>query len=253
MKALGVIPARLGATRFPGKPLALLRGKPVLRHVWERASACDALDRVVIATDDETIAEAARSWGAEAVMTRADHPSGTDRIAEVAARDEFAEYGAVVNVQGDEPLIDPNAIKAALEPVVAGQTRMSTLAHVERDPRSLASPDVVKVTRDANGDAITFTRAATVPDPLGTTLRHVGLYVCRRDLLMRLTSLAPTPRERAERLEQLRALEYGIRIRVVITPYASRGVDTPSDLAALERDWEALTGPAESGRKESLR
>jgi 3-deoxy-manno-octulosonate cytidylyltransferase (CMP-KDO synthetase) len=253
MRVLGVIPARLGATRFPGKPLALLRGKPVLRHVWERTSACPALERVVIATDDATIAAAALEWGATAVMTSANHASGTDRIAEVAARPEFQCFEAIVNVQGDEPLIDPAAIAAALEPVAAGQARMSTLAHVEKNARTLASPDVVKVTRDANGDAIDFTRAAPLVDPLGTTLRHVGLYVYRRDLLLRLTSLAPTPRERKEHLEQLRALEYGIRIRVVITPYASRGVDTPSDLAALERDWEALTGPAESGRKESPR
>jgi 3-deoxy-manno-octulosonate cytidylyltransferase (CMP-KDO synthetase) len=253
MRVLGVIPARLGATRFPGKLLAPLRGKPVLRHVWERAHACEALERVVIATDDASIAAAASAWGADAVMTRADHASGTDRIAEVAARPEFEVYAAVVNVQGDEPLIDPDAIAAAVEPVARGEAEMATLAHVEGDRAALASPDVVKVTRDAAGDAIDFTRAAPAPDSPGPWFRHVGLYVYRRSTLARLTSLAPAPRELAARLEQLRALAHGIRIRVVITPYASRGVDTPSDLAALERDWEALTGPAESGRKESPR
>jgi 3-deoxy-manno-octulosonate cytidylyltransferase (CMP-KDO synthetase) len=253
MKVLGVLPARLGATRFPGKPLALLRGKPVLRHVWERASSCAALDRVVIATDDASIADAAHAWGAEAALTRADHASGTDRIAEVAAREEFAAFGAIVNVQGDEPLIDPQAIAAAVEPVTHGEAEMSTLAHVEADRSALASRDVVKLTRDASGDALDFTREPPAEGDAGPFLRHVGLYVYTRSTLARLTSLPPVPRELAERLEQLRALEHGIRIRVVITPYASRGVDTPSDLAALERDWEVLTGPAESGRKESPR
>ncbi len=251
MKALGIIPARAGATRFPGKPLALLRGKPLVRHVWERASACSALDRVVIATDDAAIAEAARGFGAEAVLTRDDHASGTDRAAEVAALPEFAAYGIVANVQGDEPLLDPTALAAAVAPVAAGEARLSTLAHREHDPAAYASPHVVKVVLDPEGFAAAFTRSA---DPAGPGpdgfLRHVGLYVYERPTLIAFASLTPPEDERRERLEQLRALAHGIRVRVVITPYGSRGVDTPLDLAALERDWDRLVP---SAPRESLR
>lgn len=240
MKALGVLPARAGATRFPGKPLALLRGRPLIAHVWERARACPALDRVVIATDDAAIAQAAGGFGAEAVLTRADHASGTDRVAEVAARPEFAGYAVIANVQGDEPLLDPAALAAAIAPVVAGEAEFATLAHVETDPAAFASPHVVQVLVDERGDALDFSR-----QPLGGAppfLRHVGLYVFARATLLRFASLPPSPREKAARLEQLRALDHGINVRVVITPYASRGVDTPADLAALERDWDVLTG-----------
>jgi 3-deoxy-manno-octulosonate cytidylyltransferase (CMP-KDO synthetase) len=252
VKALGVIPARAGASRFPGKPLALLRGRPMIAHVWERASACPALDRVVIATDDEAIAAAARGFGAEAVLTRADHESGTDRVAEVAARPEFADYGVIVNVQGDEPLLDPAALAAAIAPVAAGEAVLATLAHREFDPAAYASPHVVKVTLDANGDATSFARTppAAAPGPDGF-LRHVGLYVFDRATLLRFTSLPPTAEEQAERLEQLRALGHGIRVRVVITPYVSRGVDTPADLAAIESDWDRLVTGAPS--RESTR
>ncbi len=241
MKVLGVIPARAGASRFPGKPLALLKGRPLIAHVWERATACAALDRVVIATDDVAIAAAARAFGAEAVLTRGDHESGTDRVAEVAARDEFAGYGVVANVQGDEPLLDPVALAAAIAPVAAGEAELVTLAHRETDAAAWASPHVVKVTLDAHGDAIDFTRVAAEggPGPDGF-LRHVGLYVFARATLLRFTALPPTAEEKTRHLEQLRALGHGIRVRVVITPYVSRGVDTPADLAALERDWDRL-------------
>jgi 3-deoxy-manno-octulosonate cytidylyltransferase (CMP-KDO synthetase) len=245
VKVLGVIPARAGASRFPGKPLALLRGRPLVAHVWDRARACPALDRVVIATDDAAIADAAAAFGAEAILTRDDHASGTDRCAEVAARPEFAEYGAIANVQGDEPLLDPAALAAAIAPVARGEAPMATLAHLEHDPAALASPHVVQVLVDAAGDALDFVRepAAAAAPPF---LRHVGLYVFARDTLATFAALPPSPRERAARLEQLRALDHGIRLRVVITPHASRGVDTPSDLAALERDWDTLTGAVRS-------
>jgi 3-deoxy-manno-octulosonate cytidylyltransferase (CMP-KDO synthetase) len=252
VKVLGVIPARAGASRFPGKPLALLRGRPLVEHVWERARACPALDRVVIATDDVAIAAAARRFGAEAILTRDDHASGTDRVAEVASRPEFGGYGVVANVQGDEPLLDPAALAAAIAPVAAGEAALSTLAHRESDPAAWASPHVVKVTLDAHGDATSFTRvpADAAPGPSGF-LRHVGLYVYDRDTLLRFAGLPPTADERAERLEQLRALGHGIRVRVVITPYVSRGVDTPADLAAIERDWDRLATGAPS--RESTR
>jgi 3-deoxy-manno-octulosonate cytidylyltransferase (CMP-KDO synthetase) len=251
VKVLGIIPARAGATRFPGKPLALLHGRPLIAHVWERARACTALDRLVIATDDARIAEAARGFGAEVAMTREDHASGTDRCAEVAARDEFAGYGAIANVQGDEPLLDPAALAQAIAPVAAGEAPMATLAHLEHDPDAFASPHVVKVVVDPAGDAVLFTRAKTGPAP--PFLRHVGLYVFERETLHAFTSLPPAPAELAERLEQLRALAHGIRIRVVITPYTSRGVDTPADLEALERDRDPWAGTRAAPPREAPR
>lgn len=251
MRALGVIPARIGATRFPGKPLALLRGRPLVQHVWDRATACPDLARVVVATDDEKIAASVRGFGGEAILTRADHASGTDRVAEVACRPEFRDFGAIVNLQGDEPLLDPAAMGEALVPVAAGEAGLSTLAHRETDPGLFASPDVVKVVTRVDGNALYFSRAPIGPP--GGFLRHIGLYVFERATLERFTSLSPTPLERAERLEQLRALEHGIRIRVVITSRGSRGVDTPADLAALERDWDALAGISTPDPKESPR
>jgi 3-deoxy-manno-octulosonate cytidylyltransferase (CMP-KDO synthetase) len=251
VKVLGVIPARAGATRFPGKPLARLRGRPLLAHVWERARACAALDRLVIATDDAAIAAAARGFGAEALLTRADHASGTDRVAEVAALPDFADCAVVANIQGDEPLLDPDALALAIAPVVAGEAPMATLAHFDEDPASFASPHVVKVVVDERGDAVLFSRAPTGARP--PFLRHVGLYVFARETLIRFAHLPPAPPELAERLEQLRALAHGIRIRVVITPYASRGVDTPEDLAALERDWDRIAGAGDVPARESPR
>lgn len=233
MKALGVIPARIGATRFPAKPLALLRGRPLVLHVLDRARECAALDRVVVATDSPEIARIVSEDGGDAMLTREDHESGTDRVAEVAKR--LPEYGAVVNLQGDEPTLDPRAIAAAVEPIVRGEAKMATLAHLESDPQAFTSPDVVKVLVGADGFATDFTRDPT-PGAMkdGSFLRHVGLYAFERSTLLRFASLAPTERERARRLEQLRALDHGITIRVVLTPWRSRGVDTPADLAALE-------------------
>jgi len=243
VRALGVIPARAGATRFPGKPLALLKGKPLVLHVAEHATACADLARVVVATDDAAIADTVHAAGFVAVMTRSDHASGTDRVAEIARMPEFAEYEAVANLQGDEPTLDPRAVAAALAPVTAGGAAMATRAHVGEDAASFASPHVVKVVVDGQGDALYFTRAQAAGarvDAAGTCahafLRHVGLYVYRRRTLLELAALPVAPPERAENLEQLRALWHGIKIRVVITPWRSRGVDTPADLAALERD-----------------
>jgi 3-deoxy-manno-octulosonate cytidylyltransferase (CMP-KDO synthetase) len=207
----------------------------------------------VVATDDEKIAAVVRAAGGEAVLTRADHASGTDRVAEVAARAEFLEFGAIVNVQGDEPAIDPRAIAAAVLPVTGGAARIATIAYEESDEAAFASPDAVKVVLDAQGDALYFTRAPIEGARAGGAfLRHIGLYVYERATLMEFAALAPSPLERLERLEQLRALWHGIKIRVVRTPYASRGVDTPQDLAALERDWDQLTGglgPAKEQRR----
>jgi len=233
VKVLGVIPARIGATRFPGKPLALLHGRAIVLHVLDRARECDALDRIVVATDSPEIARIVTADGGEAMSTRADHPSGTDRAAEVSAR--LPDYGAVVNLQGDEPTLDPRAIAAAVLPIMSGEAVLSTLAHEETDGGAFASPDVVKVLVDPAGFARAFTRSP-LPEAMagGRFLRHVGLYAFERGTLARFAALPPSENERAQRLEQLRALDHGIKIRVVTTPWRSRGVDTPADLAALE-------------------
>ncbi len=231
-----VIPARYAATRFPGKPLARLWGKPIIQHVFERANCSRRCQRVIIATDDERIAVAARAFGAEVVLTRADHPSGTDRVAEVAAQlgDDL-----VVNVQGDEPLVDPGAIDAAVDPLLNDPSiPLGTLCAPVEEMQALADPNVVKVVLSQDGFALYFSRLPIpfVRDHGGSAkrYRHIGLYVYRREFLLKLGQLPQTPLERAEKLEQLRVLEHGHRIRVVIVSAASPGVDTPEDLERLQ-------------------
>lgn len=232
MRVVIVIPARYGSTRFPGKPLADLWGKPVIQHVYERAREARLAGRVIVATDEERIGAAARGFGAEVAMTSADHPSGTDRVAEVA-RGLAAEL--IVNVQGDEPLIEPGAIDAAIGPLAADcSIEMGTLCCPIEAVEELANPNVVKVVVDREGFALYFSR---LPIPFvrdrgaeARRYRHIGLYVYRREFLLELAALPPTLLEQAERLEQLRALEYGHRIRVVEVESAWPGVDTPEDL-----------------------
>lgn len=232
---LGVIPARFASTRFPGKPLASLAGKPLIQHVWERASQSRYLSRLVVATDDDRIASAARSFGAQVAMTRSDHASGTDRAAEVA---DSSDATVIVNIQGDEPLIDPDAIDAALLTLLDDPNcQMASLKRRITDDRELQNPNVVKVVTAANGDALYFSRSP-IPFERGLPagyFKHIGLYVYRRDLLLSYSSLPVGPLEQAECLEQLRALENGIPIRVAETSYDTIGVDTPEDLAAVER------------------
>ena len=247
-RILGVIPARYASSRFPGKALAPLAGKPVLQHVFERAGQARYVTRLIVATDDERIAEAARDFGAPVRMTRADHLSGTDRVAEVAATEDA---GVVVNIQGDEPLIDPGAIDAAVlglleDPAVP----MGTLKKRIEDPRELASHNVVKVVTDRFGNAIYFSRSLIphqreprVDGPV-RHYKHIGLYVYRREFLLGYSQLPVGPLEQAERLEQLRALENGHKIRVVETDYESLGVDTPED---LERVASMLRRAGEHG------
>jgi 3-deoxy-manno-octulosonate cytidylyltransferase (CMP-KDO synthetase) len=232
--ALGVIPARYGASRFPGKPLATLWGKPMLQHVWERARAVIGLNALVIATDDERIAIAARGFGADVVMTSSAHASGTDRVAEVARR--RAEFDLVLNLQGDEPELDSAAVSALVAAMRADATiAMATLAHIEAEPRALAAEEVVKVVVDASGFALYFSRADVAAGSRGgPALRHVGVYGFRRSFLLEFTGWPEGVLERAERLEQLRALERGIRIKVIQGARAFAGVDTPEQLAALE-------------------
>ena len=231
-KILAVIPARYASSRFPGKALALLDSRTMLEHVYERVSMARYLSHVMVATDDRRIYDEARRFGARVHMTREDHLSGTDRVAEVASAYEDAEL--VVNVQGDEPLIDPGAIDAAVLPLLEEPAiPMGTLKKRIEDPREVGDPNVVKVVTDRFENAIYFSRS-TIPYPRDGAqvahFKHIGLYVYRRDFLLRYSAHQVGPLEQAERLEQLRALENGFKIRVVETDYESLGVDTPEDL-----------------------
>src|SRR5580704_10746677 len=235
-KILGVIPARYASSRFPGKALALLDSRTMLEHVYERVSMARYLSSVVIATDDERIRDAARSFGAQVRMTRDDHFSGTDRVAEVASA--FPDSELVVNIQGDEPLIDPGAIDAALLPLLDDPAiPMGTLKKRIEDPREVSDPNVVKVVADHFGNAIYFSRSA-IPYTRDVGeyphFKHTGLYVYRREFLMGYSDLPVGALEKAEKLEQLRALENGFTIRVVETDYESMGVDTPADLERVQ-------------------
>jgi 3-deoxy-manno-octulosonate cytidylyltransferase (CMP-KDO synthetase) len=236
MSAVGIIPARFRASRFPGKPLAEIAGRPMLAHVIEGARRAKKLREVLVATDDERIAAAAAAVGAPVVMTSPDHPTGTDRLAEAAARLSDA---IVVNVQGDEPLIEGFVIDAAVAALEAdADAPMATVAH-PLDGRALTDPNRVKVVLDARGRALYFSRAlipfrrADAPAP--RWLQHVGLYAYRRAFLARFVALAPGAAERAEGLEQLRALEHGFPIRcAVIEGWRSVPVDVPGDVAEVE-------------------
>ena len=238
-RILGVIPARYASSRFPGKALATLGSKTMLQHVWERVNMARYLTDAVIATDDQRIYAAARSFGAAVRMTRSDHVSGTDRVAEVASTGD-AEL--IVNIQGDEPLIDPAAIDAAILPLTHEPAiQMGTLKKKIEDPREVDDPNVVKVVTNRFQNAIYFSRS-TIPYVRGPVAgaatihyKHIGLYVYRRDFLLRYSDLPIGPLEEAERLEQLRALENGFKIRVVETEYESLGVDTPEDLARVSQ------------------
>ncbi len=255
LESVVVIPARYGSTRFPGKPLALIAGRPMIQHVYERACRAQLVDRVMVATDDTRIVEAVHAFGGQAVLTSPTHPSGTDRVAEVAAQ---LACEIVVNVQGDEPCIAPQAIDALIKPLRADPAlAMTTLAHPLRHIEELLTPHVVKVVIDRASNALYFSRAPIPYDrhawpraphllamsgiacavPSGC-YRHVGLYAYRRACVLRLAQLPQTPLERVEGLEQLRALEHGYRIRVVLTDYESIGVDTPADIAQVEQ-WLA--------------
>jgi 3-deoxy-manno-octulosonate cytidylyltransferase (CMP-KDO synthetase) len=232
---LAVIPARFAATRFPGKPLAVLWGKPMLQHVWERARAARGLDELLIATDDERIATVARGFGAAVELTSSGCASGTDRVAEVARRRPRA--GLVLNLQGDEPELETEAVSRLVDSMRGdASVRMGTIAHHEPDAALLARPEVVKVVVDAAGFALYFSRADLAEGSRGgPALRHAGVYAFRRDLLLEFASWPPGRLEQAERLEQLRALERGVRIKVVLGERPFAGVDTPEQLQALER------------------
>lgn len=240
MRIVGVIPARYASTRFPGKPLHPIGGKPLIQHVVERCRLSTTLSDIIVATDDPRIADCARAF-ARVEMTRPDHPSGTDRIAEAAAR---IDADACVNIQGDEPLMDPDVIDAVAH--LLRSSEMSTAATPIHRAGDLDNPNVVKVVMAADGHALYFSRS-TIPflrDQAGAEaalrmasfpyLRHLGIYGYRRDTLARLVAWPPSPLEQAEKLEQLRALEHGIRIAVARVEHEGIGVDAPGDVQRVE-------------------
>ena len=235
-KAVGIIPARWESSRFPGKPLCMIAGKPLLRHVWERCRRAESLDEVIIATDDMRIAKAAFDWGAQVAMTSPKHRSGTDRIAEVVGKLKSAAL--IINIQGDEPLVDPKLIDRLVGALRSdAKIDMITAANPFANSAEALSPHQVKVVVDLSGRALYFSRAP-IPFPRDRTapikyLRHQGIYGFRRDALLRFVKWKTSPLERAESLEQLRALENGVRVHVLVTKHGSFGVDTPEDARAV--------------------
>jgi 3-deoxy-manno-octulosonate cytidylyltransferase (CMP-KDO synthetase) len=230
---VAAIPARYGSTRLPAKALIPLAGRPMVEHVWRRTAAAQGLDRVVVLTDDERIAYVVRGFGGEVEMTPVECASGTDRIAWAARR---WDCDGVINVQGDEPLIDPEGISRLAAHLAAHpEDPIATLA-TDADPEDAATPSAVKVVLDRRGYALYFSRAA-IPFPRSPggfrPLRHLGIYAYRREALLALAALEPTPLERSESLEQLRALENGMPIRVLTGARPSWGVDTAEDAAAM--------------------
>ena len=247
---IAIIPARYGSTRYPGKALVPIKGKPMIQWVYERTRRSKLINRVIVATDDERILSAVNSFNGEAMMTSSHHATGTDRIAEVA---RSLDCDIVVNVQGDEPLIRPEMIDEAIAPLLQNaSTPMGTLCRRIEDREEAFDPNVVKVVFDKNGFALYFSRAPIPWDRdawagkgswkdlslEGPLYKHIGLYVYRRDFLLDYAAMPRTALEDAEKLEQLRALEHGHKIRVVITSHESFGVDIPADLGKILKRLE---------------
>ncbi len=243
MRILAVIPARWASSRFPGKPLAIISGKPMLQWVWERARRARRVDDVIIATDDERIRDAAAHFGARVELTSEDLASGTDRVAEVAAR--HSEYQILLNVQGDEPLIAPEVLDAVAEPLIENRSLPVATAMTRIvDVGELQNPDVVKVVVDRSRNALYFSRAPIPFNRSGAAAetrskpiagyRHLGIYGYQRDALMKLAGLAPSPLEQVEELEQLRFLEAGFVIRCVEVAPSGPSVDRPEDIPKVE-------------------
>ena len=250
MKTLAVIPARLGASRLPRKPLRLLAGLPLVVRVWQRVESLQIADRCVIATDSDEVADAVRPHGAEAFLTSANHPSGTDRVAEVASRREFRDFDAIVNVQGDEPFVSESALRGAVRQVTSGSFPLGTAA-ARGSEEILDEPNVVKVVAADDGRAMYFSRAAipflrdAAEAPLRSTRvwQHIGVYAYARDALARWVSLPPHPLERIERLEQLRPLAAGLAMGVALVDEPPTvGVDTLDDLVRANANWKDLNG-----------
>lgn len=251
MPAVAIIPARFGATRFPGKPLARETGKFLIQHVVEQVGKAGQILRCLVATDDQRVADAVASFGGEAMMTRTDHPSGTDRIAEVADRLDLPAKAVVLNVQGDEPEIDPRHLdqlvgRMEADPNAAAGTLCCPFP-ADDDP---ADPNCVKVVVDQRGRALYFSRAlipyprdAAAPASQRICRLHVGVYAYRRDFLLEYAAWRPTPLEVAEKLEQLRILEHGREIAVEEVPHAAAGIDTPQDYERFVARWQRGRAP----------
>lgn len=255
-KVLGIIPARWGSTRFPGKPLHPIAGKPLIQHVWDRCMLCHDLDACVVATDDDRIAEAVQSFGGEVAITASDHPSGTDRIAEVAK--DRDEYSHVINIQGDEPLISPDLIDQLAKSLIKNpDCEMITAANpMDFGQAEFDDPNIVKVVLDQQANALYFSRSP-IPFPRNPPpyhenepdsknsgsqealqiLRHKGIYGFTRSFLLKFVSWNPSPLELCEQLEQLRALENGTKISVIITSDDSPGIDTPEQADIMQRQF----------------
>lgn len=233
MQALGVIPARYGSTRLEGKPLVDIIGKPMIQHVYENVTRSSILDDVIVATDDSKIKKVVEGFGGKAVLTSPDYTTGTDRVAEVARN---LDVQVVVNIQGDEPFINPEMINEVAEPLLRDKNiLMGTLMHKIKNEEDLSNPNVVKVVTDKWGFALYFSRSL-IPYPRRSeghrAFEHIGIYSYQKDFLLKFAELKPTPLETSESLEQLRALENGYRIKVVLTKqkYIALSVDTPEDL-----------------------
>ncbi len=246
MKAAGIIPARYHSTRLEGKPLVDIVGKPMVQRVYESARKSSTLEQVIVATDDVRIQRVVEAFGGTAVLTSSAHPTGTDRVAEVA---RFLDADIVVNIQGDEPFIHPGMIDEVVTPLLDDpQLPLCTSMHEVTDREDFSNPNVVKVVVDGAGNALYFSRSL-IPYPRNPerhrVFEHIGIYAYRKAFLMEFAGLAPTPLERAESLEQLRALEHGHRIRVVETgqPYIPLSVDTPEDLEKARELARSLGEP----------
>jgi 3-deoxy-manno-octulosonate cytidylyltransferase (CMP-KDO synthetase) len=243
-QVLGIVPARLASTRLPNKPLYPILGRPLIEWVWRRVETMRVLDHAVVATDSEEVAKVCLALGAPVEMTAAEHPSGTDRVAEVADRPRYAGYSYIANVQGDEPLLKESHLRSAIELVKDGGWQVGTCATPLMLDDARSDPSVVKIARASSGRALYFSRAPIpyvrdgkpAADQLEREpfLRHIGIYAYTRDALHDWVALAPSPLERLEMLEQLRPLEAGLRIGVAIVGAADSGVDTPADVLRME-------------------
>jgi 3-deoxy-manno-octulosonate cytidylyltransferase (CMP-KDO synthetase) len=239
MKTVAFIPARYDSTRFPGKPLALIKGKPMIQHVYRCAVSCPHVTDVYVATDDERISRCVHDFGGRAIMTEKAHPSGTDRIAEAAQRVKLSREDLIINIQGDQPLFRPSTVSQLLEPLLEDpRLPMGTLKYRIKDERDLENPNHVKVVTDVQGFALYFSRSPIpfLRDTTSTRLhyKHLGVYAYRMGFLVHFVGLPLGRLESAEKLEQLRALEYGFKIKVVESTFDSIEVDTPMDIKIVE-------------------
>lgn len=241
MKVLCVIPARYASTRLPGKPLALIAGKPMIQHTYMRACEAEEPDDVIVATDNEKVYDTVTGFGGKAVMTSSDHPSGTDRLAEVAM--QYPDVDVIINVQGDEPMIDPDIIDRLAKAFEGNDDLKMATMKVPMKESEYNDPAAVKVVTDDNGYALYFSRSL-IPYPRNDiegmrVYKHVGVYAYRRDFLLQYAALEPTMLEKVEGLEQLRALENGYKIKVLESDFQGIGIDTPEDLEAINKLFAA--------------